>query len=511
MGRSSRDQEMQTSSGFHGRAIMSQSSREDSIGQDKKADTDIEPEASVRGSEDVEAAAVPTKPWAAASPPPPALSDVPDGGLDAWLQVLGSWVIMVNTWGLVNSYGVYQTYYETVLLPSQTSSAISWMGSLQAALLMVLGVVSGPLYDAGHLKLLVRAGLFLIVLGMFMTSLCRAYWQVLLAQGFCVGVGMGLVFLPSTAVISQYFRRHRALALGIASSGSPVVGMVFPIIFTHLVGSVGFGWATRVIAFILLGLDVIPVIFMHPRIATTTTATTPQHSPLPEPAETPQQQQQQQEKKKLPPKRRPRFDPSALRDVPYLLIAAASFFAFLTLYVAFFYIQLYAEQLARADSHPPPSLAPYLVTLLNAGSVVGRILPNALADRAGSLNVLLACTGASAALAYAWLGTRGLGGLAAFALLYGGFSGGVLSVLPSVVMAMTPDLSRLGARMAVLFLLGGLSVLCGTPIAGAVLGGASEAEWKGMIGYSAAGLTVATVLLCVSRAILYRKTGKIRQ
>ena len=50
---------------------------------------------------------------------------IPDGGLVAWLQVLGSFMIFFNTWGVVNSFGVYQTYYENNILQSEGASRIS--------------------------------------------------------------------------------------------------------------------------------------------------------------------------------------------------------------------------------------------------------------------------------------------------------------------------------------------------------------------------------------------------
>lgn len=56
----------------------------------------------------------------------------------AWLQVIGSFFLWFNTWGLVNTFGVYQTYYQLDLLSSSTPSEISWIGSLQVFLLMVL-------------------------------------------------------------------------------------------------------------------------------------------------------------------------------------------------------------------------------------------------------------------------------------------------------------------------------------------------------------------------------------
>lgn len=425
------------------------------------------------GSDKRDGSGSPTAPGPGQSAPQTLHGPIPDGGTAAWLQVLGSWVTLVATWGLVNTFGVFQAYYETTLLTSSSSSSISWIGSLQACLLQLVGVVAGPLYDAGYFRHLLISGLFLIVFGQFMISLGTEYWHFLLAQGVCVGVGMGFIMLPSTAILSQYFTTKRAFAIGIASTGSPLAGIVFPIIFSRLVSGIGFGWATRVIAFILLGLSVIPIVFMKTRV---------------------------------PPSGRARalVDTSALKDEVFVLFVAASFFMFLCLYTAFFYIQLFCElhHLSSLD------FAPYTVTLLNVGSVFGRILPNYLADKIGSVNVIIVCAAVSAILLYGWLGIHNLAGLIVFALLYGMFSGGVVSVLPSAILTMSPDMSRVGTRMGMTFTLAGISVLVGTPIAGAILGGYSESEWMGVIGYSAAGLTLGTVLYLASRLALYRRNGK---
>jgi len=401
------------------------------------------------------------------SPGPP-----PDGGLQAWLQVLGSAAILVNTWGLINSFGVFQAFYEVNMLKDRAPSDISWIGSLQASLLFFTGVVSGGLYDAGYFRALVIVGLFLIVFGMFMTSLCYAYWQFLLAQGICVGVGMGLIFLPSAAILSQYFARHRALVLGISSAGSPIAGIVFPIIFSRLEPVIGFGWTTRAIAFILLAFSAIPIAFMRTR---------------------------------LPPsgRRTQIFDPTAFRDVPYMAFSMAGFFSFLTLYVPFFYIVVFAS------THNVASLefAPYLVTLLNAGSVFGRIIPNALADRWGALNVLVFCMIGSTVVAFGWLGVTNLAGSIVFTLLYGALSGGVVSLTPTVIVSLSPDMSRVGVRMGMGFVVTGTSLLIGTPIAGAIVKGYSDANWKGTISYGAAGLFVGTVLYATARIMVYKRQG----
>ncbi|KAK0656870.1 major facilitator superfamily domain-containing protein [Cercophora newfieldiana] len=405
-----------------------------------------------------------------ATPGPP-----PDGGLQAWLQVLGSAAILVNTWGLINSFGVFQAFYETDLLKDRAPSDISWIGSLQASLLFFAGVVSGGLYDAGYFRALLVVGLSMIVFGMFMTSLCYTYWQFLLAQGICVGVGMGLVFLPSAAILSQYFDRHRALVLGLSSAGSPIAGIVVPVIFSRLEPKIGFGWTTRVIAFILLAFSAIPIAFMRTR---------------------------------LPPSGRGMqiFDPTAFRDIPYMTFTMAGFFSFLTLYVPFFYIAVFAT----TYNVTTPDFAPYLVTLLNTGSVFGRIIPNALADRWGALNVLVFCMIGSTAIAFGWLGVKNLAGSIVFTLLYGALSGGVVSLTPTVIVALSPDMSRVGVRMGMGFVVTGTSLLIGTPIAGAIVKGYTDANWKGTIAYGAAGLFVATVLYATARFLVFKRQGGLK-
>ena len=124
--------------------------------------------------------------------------------------------------GIANMFGVYQTYYQSDILTNHTASQISWVGSLQGALLFFASVVTGPFFDMGYLRTLLVSGTFLVVFGLMMTSICKTYWQVLLAQGVTVGLGFGCLFLPSVAIVSQYFTTKKAFASGVASTGSSI-------------------------------------------------------------------------------------------------------------------------------------------------------------------------------------------------------------------------------------------------------------------------------------------------
>jgi MFS family permease len=165
------------------------------------------------------------------------LSPPPDGGLLAWSQVLAGHLINTVTWGYATGFGVFQTYYEQTLPVS--ASAISWIGGIQIFLCFAIGTISGRGTDAGLARPIVLCGSILLVLGTFMTSLCTQYWQVFLAQGVCVGLGLGMTWLPSVTLIATYFKRKRVLAVTISAAGASTGSMIFPAIIQYLTPNVG--------------------------------------------------------------------------------------------------------------------------------------------------------------------------------------------------------------------------------------------------------------------------------
>lgn len=91
---------------------------------------------------------------------------------------------------------------------------------IQSFIFFALGALTGPVYDLGHLRLLIVVGSFCIVFGHMMLSLCQEYWQIVLAQGFVVGAGGGCLFVPALAVVQPYFSTRLGMALGIIGTGS---------------------------------------------------------------------------------------------------------------------------------------------------------------------------------------------------------------------------------------------------------------------------------------------------
>lgn len=389
------------------------------------------------------------------------VSTIPNGGLVAWLQVLAGFMCFMNSWGLVNAFGVFQEYYSTTLIPDTSNSDISWIGSIQAFLLCAATVFAGPVFDQGHPRILIIFGSLLVVFGMMMTSLCSTYWQLMLAQGLCVGSGAGCLFLPAIAIIPSYFTTKKAFAMGIAASGSSFGGIIYPIIFHRIQPHVGFGWATRIFGFIALASLIIPCVCIKARA--------------------------------FPSSRRKLIDFAAFKELPFTLFSLASFVGFIGLYVPFFYVTEFSSTRAGLDS----TISFYMLPITSAGSIAGRIIPGLLADRLGPLNILGSFTVIAGMLGFCWIAIHhSLGGMVVWSLLYGAFSGSFVSLQPTTVVSITSDLSTVGGRMGLNTFCAALGILIGTPIAGILV---ENGNWVGMQAFCGGTLLAGAALVIATR------------
>lgn len=228
----------------------------------------------------------------------------PDGGTQAWVQVLMGHLVMINSWGYLTSFGIFQSYYTTSL--GATPSAVSWIGSVQIFLVYVIGTFSGRALDAGYYHVFLACGSLLQVLAVFMTSISTQYWQLFLAQGICKGLGDGLVFCPTVSLVATYFSRNRVVAMACAASGGATGGIVFPVIAQQLLPKIGFAWTVRVMAFVISFNSVIVLCIAHVR---------------------------------LPPRKSgPLVEWSAFKELPYTLFCVGMFLNLWAVYFAYFYV-----------------------------------------------------------------------------------------------------------------------------------------------------------------------------
>ena len=108
------------------------------------------------------------------SPDQAEVHDFPEGGLRAWLVVLGSFSGMTASFGVLNSAGTFQVYLSMNQLAHESPSAVGWIFSLYAFLTFFCGVQIGPIFDAYGPRWLVFAGTVCLVGGMFGAAECTS-------------------------------------------------------------------------------------------------------------------------------------------------------------------------------------------------------------------------------------------------------------------------------------------------------------------------------------------------
>ncbi|KAL8992325.1 MAG: hypothetical protein Q9188_007614, partial [Gyalolechia gomerana] len=323
----------------------------------------------------------------------------PDGGTLAWLMVLAGFFVIMDAQGLNQSYGVFQAYYESVLLRTHSPSSIAWIGSLQIFLLFFMSIVVSSQMDKGRFHHCFTGGSILLTSSVLVTSWCKVYWHYLLAQGIGTGIGMGLVFGAGAQVLFTYFSKHLGIATGVASAGGAVGGMVFPAICEKLITKIGFAWTVRVVALVVL-VTLIPANLIA--------------------RERPGSQN----------RKKPQMDWSAFTDVPYLLVTAGLFFTFWGVYFGFYFIVTFAQETLNLS----PTEATNLLILMNAANLPGRFLPPLISDSClGPLNTLIPCTFLTSTLLFLWLGSSTSTSIHLLACFYGFAAAGIQSLYNAAV------------------------------------------------------------------------------
>ncbi|KFZ01043.1 hypothetical protein V500_00904 [Pseudogymnoascus sp. VKM F-4518 (FW-2643)] len=346
---------------------------------------------------------------------------------------------------------------------NHSSSSIAWILSLEPFVLFASGLVIGKVFDSYGPQWLLATGTFLHVFGLMMTSISSEYYQFVLAQGICSPLGASFVFYAALSCTATWFQERRALAFGIVSSGSSLGGVVFPIMLARLLPTVGFGWTLRI-----SGIKPIPRPF---RFSDYT-------DPFSEPC--------------------------------FVLLTLSATCGFFAMFIPINYIVLEA-----GENGIDANLSSYLLAILNAGSLPGRILPGYFGDKLGRFNVMIAmCTFSALVLLVMWLpGTLLAPGSAAvyvvLSLLYGFASGAFVGMVPALLGQISPDITKIGVRQGVLFTCISLATLTGSPIAGAILIRQRETYW-GLQVFAGVMMTGSVLFLIMARTTLVGFTLKAK-
>ncbi|KAG2058342.1 hypothetical protein BDR06DRAFT_968799 [Suillus hirtellus] len=274
---------------------------------------------------------------------PSSLHEFSEGGLAGWATAFGSYI---------TSFGVYQGiaadehFYTQHYLTNETSSAISWIGSTTAFLLMTF--ISVHVVYVETQSLLPSLGL---------------------------GIASGLVYIPTMAVISHHFRRRRTLVMTFVATGSPLGAIIHPIMLNNLLnGPLGFANGVRVSAGFTSLFLLTACLCMRTRL---------------DPPATPVNYIAVARK--------------CIYDVPFMLLIAGTFLLQTGFYYPLFFFQL--DSIKHGISE---KFSFYSLVILNGSNCLGRFTSGLIASFTGVLNLTIVASTSCGVLIFGMIGLSNL-------------------------------------------------------------------------------------------------------
>lgn len=355
-----------------------------------------------------------------ASPAPTAAVEVEPRR--AWVVVWACFAALAVIFGVSYSFAAF---FESLAGEFQASRAqVSLVFGFSGLLYFVLGAFAGMLADRFGPLRVTSAGMLCIAGALLLGSAARSLVQVTLAWGVGLGVGVALVYTPAIGCVQPWFTRRRGLAAGIASAGIGAGTLVGPLAAAAAIAT--WQWRGAMVAMtaavVLVGLTST----LHLRRAPA--ATRPAGGQVPG---------------------TPLW--TALRSRRFLWLYLMCLLGAPAMFVPFAHLSASARDLGVAEAR-----AVGLVGLIGIGSLAGRLVIGAVADRVGrgpTLVGVMASLGASMGL---WWLARDYATFAVFALWMGLSYGGSVSLMPALCM------DFFGARA--------VSSIIGTLYTGAALG-----------------------------------------
>jgi MFS family permease len=315
-----------------------------------------------------------------------------------WVVVAAAFTLMLVGFAAAYSFAAFFSAFESEFGASRGHIALVF--SVAAFLWFLLGAPGGMAADRFGPRRVAIVGVISLVGALWLASRAQSLTALYVTYSIGVGLGVGLVYVPSVGAVQPWFERNRALASGLAIAGIGAGNIAGPLLAAWWIGL--FGWRGAYVALALfalvLGGAAALAIRARPGLAATRASSGVSLG-------------------------------AAVKTRPFWLLYAGLVMTCIGLFVPMVHLGPYAQDAGYTEAQGVT-----LVSLIGVGSLVGRFTIGGVADRLGrTLSLALMYAGLGVML-LVWWSTTHWWLLAVFAVVFGACYGAYVALLPTIVM-----------------------------------------------------------------------------
>jgi MFS family permease len=320
-----------------------------------------------------------------------------------WIIVIAAFLVTFTSFSIRYSFGIFSDSFleefgwtKTLIFGAPLFSTV--VGGLS-------NIVMGRLSDRYGPKITFGVNGFLMGLGLILCSQITALWQLYVFSGLLIGVGLGVSFAPTMATTSRWFIKRRGLALGIVTSGIGIGTLVMSPVTTYFISVYGWRTAYLIVGFIAWTI-LIPAAFML------------KSGPVENNALSDDKNRKEEGWGVL----------EAAGTRSFWLVLFSNSFWNLCLQMIMLHIYPYAEKGIGAS----PMVAASVLSLIGAGSILGRIAVGVASDKVGTKRVWLFCLACQVVTMFWLTEAKNVWMLYVFAPSFGFSYGGLVPLIPAI-------------------------------------------------------------------------------
>jgi MFS family permease len=347
-----------------------------------------------------------------------------------WVVVAAAFTLMFVGFGAAYSFAAFFSSFQSEFGASRAHVALVF--SVAAFTWFVIGAPGGMLADRFGPRRVTLCGVACLVAALWLASRADSVEMLYATYSIGIGIGVGLVYVPSVGAVQPWFSANRAIASGLAVAGIGAGNFAVPLLAAWWIEL--FGWRG---AFVGLALFVL-VLGGAAALAIKEQSVARKGADLPGTSLK-----------------------AAMQTREFALLYASLVLSCVGLFVPMVHLGPYAQDLGYSE---PQGVA--LVSLIGLGSLIGRFTVGPFADRLGRRLSLAAMYAGLGAMQLVWWGASAYWLLALIALVFGMCYGAYVALIPTIVMDLYGARAVSGI-IGCLYTGAGLGTLVGPWLAGA--------------------------------------------